>query len=196
MAKNRIKLIRNKEGQGGPQYSVTYKVNLRNGVNYAILNALAGDRDVVLTMNTDLMFGAEGKEKRLFEEFMDRVKAKGLAYRERVVPSTKDFAIFGFVLNRTKKKKQDAQEAAVYIPRAVWGAADFAPFLPTWGAQYYMAKAPMDERETVDRVLDMTDEERAEVFAMDVYDVTVLGQIGLNARDMEEEDIKRALDAL
>ena len=83
MASHKIKLIKNKEGQDGPRYSVTYKANLRKCINHAILSALAGDRDLVMIMNTDLMFGAEGKEERLFEEFLRRVKDRGLLYFNR-----------------------------------------------------------------------------------------------------------------
>ena len=196
MANHKIKLIKNKEGQDGPQYSVTYKTNPRTCPNYAILTALAGDRDVVMIMNTDLMFGAEGKERRLFEEFLELVKDRGLSHFKQSVPSSKQFSIFGMVLNKARKTKQEAQEIAVYIPNAVWRQADFGPFLPTCGVQYYMTDTPMDGGETVARILDMPEEEKAELFSMDVYDIALLGQIGINARDMEEEDLRRVLESI
>ena len=190
--KHKIKLTRNKEGQEGPQYSVTYKANLKNRVSYAILSALIGDRDVVMTIDTDLFFGTVNNEKAYLDEWVERFRAKGLAYSDRTVPSNKSFAVFGFVMNRGKKSKKEARQIAVYIPNAVWREEDFC--LPAYGTQYYMAKAPMEAGETAARVLDMTGEEIAETFAMDVFDISVLGQIGLNARDMGEEALKRVLE--
>lgn len=193
--KNKIKLIKHKEGQDGPRYSVTYKANLRNQISYTILSALIQDRDVVITMSTDLMFGMEGKEQRSFEEFLQRVKDKGLVHFSRTVPSNKQFSVFGLVLNRVKKKKADAQEIAVYVPNAVWRQQDFEAVLPTGGVQYYMADTPMDESETVRTILDMPEEEKEQVFVMDVYDISQMGQIGINTR-IGEEDINRVLDSI
>lgn len=191
--KNKIKLTRNKEGLGGPQYSVTYKVNPRRCVSHAILSALVGDRDVVMVMNTDLTFGLAGKEQQDFEEFLQGVKERGLVYANRTVPSNKQVTIFGLVLSKTKKKKEDAQEIAVYVPNAVWRQEDFGRCLPTCGVQYYIAEAPMDQTENIQAILDMPEEERAEAFVMDVYDIAQLGQIGINARTMGEEDLRTLL---
>ena len=194
--KNKIKLIRNKEGLDAPRYSVTYKANLRNGISYTILSALIQNRDVVMTMSTDLMFGMEGKEQRSFEEFVQRIKDKGLEYTSRTVPSNKQFSVFGLVLSKVKKKKEDAREIAVYVPNAVWRQADFGAILPTGGVQYYATDAPMDGAEIVRTILDMPEEEKAQAFAMNMYDISALGQTGINARDMGEEELTRALDSI
>lgn len=194
--KYRIKLIKNKEGLGGPRYSVTYKANMRNRISYAILSALIQNRDVVMTMNTDLMFGMEGREQRFFEEFLQRVKDSGLQYLSRTVPSNKQFSIFGFVMNRPKKKKEDAQEIAVYVPNAVWRQEDFGSFLPIGGVQYYVTDTPMDASETVRTILDMSGEEKTKTFSMDVYDISLLGQIGINVRDIGEAELERLLEPI
>ena len=189
--KNKMKLIKHTEGTEGPQYSLTYKANLKNQASYTILSALIETRDVVMTMNTDIMFGLDKKEKAYFEGFLERVSAKGLAYCDRKVPSAKGFAILGLPINR--RKKEEAREIAVYIPNAVWRQEDFGGVLPAYGARYYVAKEPMDPDETVEQILNMTEEERADVFVMDMYDISSLGQIGLNAPGMEEEALKRIL---
>ena len=54
----------------------------------------------------------------------------------------------------------------------------------------------MDGAETVARILDMPEEERAALFAMDVYDISLLGQVGINTRDMGEEDLRQALEPI
>jgi len=194
--KHKIKLIRNKEGLDGPRYSVTYKANLRNQISYTILSALVQNSDVVMTMSTDLMFGMEGKEQRSFEEFLQRIKDSGLAHFSRTVPSNKQFTVFGLVLNRVKKKTEDAREIAVYIPNEVWRQERFGSFLPTSGVQYYMTDTPMDASETVRTILDMPDAEKERAFVMDVYDISLLGQIGVNVRDMDEEELEALLQSV
>jgi len=191
MNKFKMKLTVNKDGGEAPQYSLSYKANLKEHTSYAVLSALIGDRDVAAIASTDLSFAMGGKEYRDVNGFAERVKAKGLTHRDRIVPSNRPLNLFGFSIKR--KNKEQAREIAVYIPNAVWRQEDTPGLLPVYGVQYFAAKAPMDPEETVERILDMSRAERAEAFAMDVYDISAMGQMGINAPGVGEEELKRLL---
>lgn len=192
LSKYRIKLRKNKGviAEGLPQYSLTYKNDPVSAgrISHEILSAFIGSDDVIIEINSDM----SGPDRRQIDPaalLIEKAEELGLASRKKKVLSEKGNAVLGFLV----RSKKQATEALIHIPNDVWNHPDLKSCLPLYGARYYITKGASDAPSMLDKMPEMSEEEKAEAFRMIVFDLAVYGQMGILSASISMEDIKRML---
>ncbi|MGI6124097.1 MAG: hypothetical protein ACOYIG_07900 [Acetivibrionales bacterium] len=186
--------VGHREDNSVPQFSLSYKAedNESNSINsYEILSALKENHDVVLEINTSLLFEPQRSLKFSPEEFLEKIRNLDLEYSCRKCPSQvkQDFfsSLFG------GKKTVDCYEINVYVPDAVWKSQTIRDILPTGGVRYYIKNQPDAPRKVLDEMNRMTDKEKFNYFHYVIFDVVEYNQMGISSNHYGINDIKKVL---
>ncbi len=192
--KYKIKLRKNSDEICGdaPQYSITYKSNLKNAssISHEIISAFIGKSDVIVEINSD-MSGTEPDRRNPVDEFIGKTGSFDLSYRMRNIQSERNRTVFGFALGSQKKKQ--ANEALIYIPNTVWNHPDFVSCLPLHGARYYVAKENDDISGRLEEIERMSQSDRVDEFKAVVFDLAICGQMGVSSAFLTMDEIKGML---
>lgn len=185
----KIKLRRNRNTDNGlHQYALTYQRGNGhiNQAGYDILSALTGDSDLIIELNTDLLYGVSPEPDKCAEKFLEDIRNLNLAHSSRTAPSKYPVRFLGFTLERRDKKQ--SYEIAAYVPNKVWKNASFRDVLPVCGARYYITREPMDAQTTVDNLPALSEEQKAAMFRWILFHVNEYARFGiLSAADSEKE---------
>ena len=175
-----------------PQYSITYKSDLKNAssISHEIISAFIGKSDVIVEINSD-MSGIGPDRSNSVDGFIGKTGAFNLSYRMRNVQSEKNSSAFGFVLDLRKKKQ--AKEALIHIPNAVWNHPAFGSCLPLHGARYYVAKESDDFSGRLEKIECMSLSDKADVFKAVIFDLAICGQMGISSAFLTMDEIKGML---
>ncbi len=173
------------------RYSLSYKRRKGGSTGYAILSALIGDNDVIMEINTDLSIQRSGvRHDHLIEEFIQQISPLGLKYRKRIFPSAKRLSIMGFGI---QTRTTEAQEVVVYVPNYIWKKESFMEVIPQFGVRYYVTKESADAEMKMDEITAMKEEEKEDVFGMIIFDISLLGQMGIISKSSKEGEIRDLL---
>lgn len=196
-SKNTIKIKENKsrESLDTARFHLSYKLiekleQLRPFC-YNLLSSLKGSSDVVMEINTNLVAVSQTSDKDLIQYYTELAKKLGLDYKYRKIPFAGNNSIFSKLFNM---KKQDAYELVIHIPAAIWDTEGFSDYINTCGTRYYFT----DNEKSTDKLLDemdkMTDIDKHNFFKMIVFDMSSVGNMGINSRKLELCDIKKLLN--
>jgi hypothetical protein len=185
----KLKLKKNKGNAGAefPQYSLSYKWDQKSPCKavYAIISALKGSSDVIIEVHTDFFGGINDKEN-FIADFLNNIALHKLEYRHRKVPTNQRPSIFGIPIG--KKVKEDAHEIAVFVPARLWEEEFITDILPVYGARYYISKAPADDRDILNDIWSMSYEEKADAFKLILFNMALIGQMGIVSNYLGKED--------
>jgi hypothetical protein len=208
-----LKLRVNKDygSSNSPQYSLKYltgKLSPRV-VSFSILSRLIGDNDVIILLSTDLLQHPWDSNTATFDKFLHSIRSIGLPYKQKNMLSAQNITIFG--LQMRSNKKVEIQNLAVYVPNRVW-VEHFCEILPVCGARYYVPKVPLsqligvvpigtnninisatDDTYFTERIFDMTKEEKAKAFSLDIFDLILAGQMGITSYEPSLDELRRRL---
>lgn len=197
MTLDNYKLKLNKNGDSSnidiPQYSITYRTNSKkpNHASYDILSALKENNDVIIEISTDLFFDSGANKEDYVNQFLNAINSLNIKYIHRKIPSAKKPSIFGFSIE--SKKKVEAHEIIAYVPDGVWAEGSLRDNLPISGARYYITKEPMGDTNILNDIRNMSEEEKAGIFRLIIFDLALLGQIGINSSFLEAGELNRLL---
>lgn len=195
MKKYRLKLRENKDYTNGshPQYSLKYKVGSENPrhVSFSILSALIGNNDVVVMLSSDFIQNSMSGDQNPIEKFMDAIQPLGLFLNQRRIPTEQNMSILGIQMRN--KKKVEIHEVAVYVPNHVW-KEHFRDILPVTGARYGVMKEPMSVTSFINGFFNIPEDEQQRIFQINVFDLTVIGQMGITATELDFQEISRLLE--
>ncbi|NLK86548.1 MAG: hypothetical protein GX279_03540 [Clostridiaceae bacterium] len=190
--KYKIKIKKGSEKICGdaPQYSITYKSNLKNAssISHEILSAFIGSNDVIIEINSD-MNGPEQNQNDPVAAFLDKTGTFDLAYRKKKVLSEKGKTVLGFAIG----SKKQACEALIYVPNSVWHHPDMKKCLPLYGAKYYLTDEITDAPAKLNEIAGMSEEDRVEAFGIMIFDLAIYGQMGVLTKALSMDEIKEML---
>lgn len=191
----KVKLKKNKtrEDEIQPGYSLSYKTNVLdpNQAAYAILSELAQKHDVIIELNTELFLNFSTSKRDHSTKFLNDIRSRNLKCSFNKMPSDRHTAIFGVPIGNGKK--ETAQKIAAYVPNLIWKEESFRSVLPACGARYYIVEKPIDAEVTVNSLWNMSEEEKAVMFGMIIFNMAEFGQMGIVTNTVGEEELKRLL---
>lgn len=195
---NNIKIKENKGGGSpdAPRFTLFYnqKGSLQEAqqFSYSLLSRLRGDSDVIMELNSDL-FVSNGKNKSdIIQSYVEYARKQGLSYRYRKLPSAGGKSFFEKLLSQ--QKIQEAHELVMHIPSGTWASEGFSSCINTGGARYYFTGTAEIPDDLPDEMSKMTDTDKLDFFKMIVFDLCIMGNMGINTRSMELNDLKNLLD--
>lgn len=198
-AGNKIKLTENKTNGSldyarfslsyGPSLPPLSKEDPREE-SYKLLTLLKGDGDVIIEVNSLYLNIPEVKREPIVMEFLDHIKSLGLEYRYRKFTAERNQGLLAKLFGA---KKIEAHELFVHVPHETWQKEEFKSILPIHGARYYMAKGSCGPAEALDGMYRMTDEEKLDFYELIVFDIGILGTMGINSGKLELGDLKQIL---
>lgn len=176
------------------QYILTYKQdrNLSNSamISHAILSALTAEDEILLELNSSLFYVSDKQKEELIYQCLETAKKIGLEHRYRKVPSSGNPSLFKKLLNNDREK---AHELIVQIPAEIWKDERVLGLILPYGARYYFTDKPSGNTNLLDTFSNMTDKDKLEHFRLIVFDMGVLGHMGINSALMGPDEVKRLL---
>lgn len=192
----KIKLKENKPSEDPtiPRFTLALPIvgNMEATAGQQILTRLKGSADMLIELNANLMFSKHANVDRLFATFCDTLRAMDVPVHENTVPAVKKSGLFEFLTGA----KKDKQLAYAVVTDAMWQDERVQKAIPTSGVKYYVMREPADpDAEKIFARMYMTAEaERLKTFAFIYFDMSELGQIGLNTRQLTAAEIQARLD--
>lgn len=178
----------------GAQYILTYRQdrNLDEAArtSHAILSALKEEDEIVLELNSSLFYTSDKPKNELINQCIETAKKLGLEYRYRKVPPSGVSSLFEKLLNRTR---ENAHELIVHIPAESWKNESILSLILPYGARYYATDSPSGNTSLLDAFSNMTDRDKLEHFRLIVFDMGMLGHMGINSASMEPGEVKNLL---
>lgn len=176
------------------QYILTYRQD-RNldeaaATSHAILSVLKREDEIVLELNSSLFYVSDKPKDELIFQCIETAKKLGLEYRYRKVPTAGTPSMFEKLLNRTR---ENAHELIVHITAENWKNESVLSLILPYGARYYATDIPSGDNNLLDTFSNMTDKDKLEHFRLIVFDVGLLGHMGINSTSMEPGEVKRLL---
>ncbi len=159
---------------------------------YKLLSLLKGGSDVVMELNSDLFVANDKPQGDIIQFYVDYAKRLGLNYRYRKLPSASNKSIFSRLLSPSKK--QEAHELVIHVPAGIWEGEGFYEYINIYGARYYFTRSPEAQGDLPDEMSKMTDSDKFDFFKMVVFDLSIMGNMGINSRVLELNDIKKLLN--
>lgn len=198
LPKLKIKIKENKNGGSldRPRYSLSYGPCSGDGeireACYEILSALKEDRDSLLEVNSSLSSIPLSQRESAVAQFVEGLRALGIEYRCRKVPSSTAPSLFSTFVNRGKAPL--VQEVIAYIPASIWTSRAFYDILPLFGARYYVLPEAREPQDALDSMNQLLDEEKVEPFDLVVFDSGILGNMGISSSRLKAEELKQRLE--
>ena len=158
---------------------------------YRLLSLLKGSSDVIMEINSDLLVSNEKSKSDIIQFYVEYAKKLGLNYRYRKLPSSGSKSFFGKLLNQ--QKQQEAHELVIHIPAGIWEMEGFCDYINTCGTRYYFTGSEKFSGDLPDEMSKMTDNDKFNFFKMVVFDVSIMGNMGINSKTMELIDLKKLL---
>lgn len=193
MDKYRVKLIKNDtKGEFSPQYTVTYKAkNEEAEAGYYILSRLKADNDIVIELNSSMIFSANVNTEKLVMDFLEEIRSMNLEYslRQSTVPQKP--SIFSFLSGNTKNTV--LYEILAYVPDRVWKEKFSKDNIPLHGARYFIPHESEDAKELIDKMGKMTDMEKRQYFKLVLFHAAMIGQMGIETTQLNDTEIKALL---
>lgn len=195
--KNRIIKLKDNKIRGRldtAQYTLTYRPEKGRresaAVSHAILSALKGEGDVLLEINTSLMYDPGMPHEDLIYKCIDAAKRLELEYRYSKVPSSSRPSLFERFLT---KKPGDAHDLLVRIPAQSWEDEGLLDLILAYGARYYMGWDSSGSENPLDSCLNMMDREKLDRFRIIAFDIGIMGHMGINSAALEPAEVKKLL---
>ena len=177
-----------------PQYTLTYRqtrdLDESSRTSHAILSALAAGDAILLELNSSLFYTPDKPTDELIYQYIDKIKSLGLAYRYRKVPPSGSPS---FLEKLVKGPRGDAHQLIVLKPHDFWKSENILSLILPYGVKYYMTGDPSTDTDLLDSVTNMTDKEKLECFRMIVFDMGLLGHMGIYTASVEPGEIKNLL---
>lgn len=177
-----------------PLYSITYKVNSKRPYlpSYEILSAFVGQNDVIIELSTDMLMNVQSNVHEYAKKYLDKLNsAFSLEYCSRKVPSAQKPSVLGFLFQT--QKKIEADELIIDIPNTIWTDERFMEMLPVHGAKYYITKEPAKDRNILNRIWCMPEEEKGDTFKFILNDYPWYGKMGISVSSLDENELRRLL---
>jgi hypothetical protein len=159
-------------------------------LSHAILSALKGEGELLLELNSSLFCTPDKPKDELIYACIDTAKNLALEYKYSKVPSSGAPSLLEKLLNRTRDY---AHELLVRIPVQGWSDEGTLSLILPYGARYYMTGRPFAENNLLESFGNMTDREKLEYFRLIVFDLGLLGHMGINSAFMEPDEVKSLL---
>lgn len=179
-----------------PRYVLSYKPGKPGiesaGTSYGILTALKSDADVVIEVNSSLFYHSDNTDDLIYG-FIDKLKDLSLDYRyRRVAPSTSP-GIFDRIIGKTR---QEAHEVQVLIPNESWNRETVPDLLIPFGVRYYFTGSRMEKGGLLDEIQRMTWPDKQKFFSLVVFDMNIMGQMGINTINLSLNDLESLLKGI
>jgi hypothetical protein len=176
------------------QYILVYKQdrNLDKSamISHAILSALTAEDEIILELNSSLFYASDKPKDELIYQCLETVKKMGLEHRYRKVPSSGNPSLFKKLLNNTTAY---AHELIVQIAAENWKDERILSLILPYGARYYVTDKPFGNISLLDAFSNMTDKDKLDHFRLIIFDMGILGHMGINSASMEPGEVKRLL---
>lgn len=176
------------------QYTLTYRPDADRrdsaATSHAILSALKGDGDVLLEINTNLLYDPGVPHEDLIRRCIDTAKKLELEYRYSKIPPSNRSSLFDRLF---AKKPGDAHDLLVRIPAEIWNDKALLDLILPYGARYYLGWTSSGSETLPDACLNMMDSEKLERFRIIVFDTGRLGHMGINSATLEPSEIGKLL---
>lgn len=176
------------------QYTLTYRQthdpDESARISYAILSALMAEDLILLELNSSLLYTSEKPKDELIYQCVDTVKNLGLEYRYRKVPPAGAPSFFEKLF---KGARGDAHQLIVQIPPESWKNESILSLILPCGARYYITGSPSGDANLLDAFANMTDRDKLGHFRLIVFDMSVLGHMGINSASLEPGEVKSLL---
>ena len=188
--KLKLKINQDKAENGSPQFTLKYKAksDIPKHVSHSILSALFGDDDVIILLSSEFFQDIENHSP--ISRIIDSARQLGLFVVERNKPKERSISLFGIQSNF--KKKVDVLEAAVYVPNRVWKDS-FRDIVPLCGARYFVVQQMFSIHDFMNGIFDMTEEAIAKTFLTRIFDLPVIGQMGISSDFIDHAEIAKRL---
>lgn len=178
----------------GAQYVLTYRKENNPAdsprTSHAILSALKAEGGIVLELNSSLFYSPDKPKDELIYQCKDIAEKLGLKYRYRKVPASGAPSLFARLMNTTR---ESAHELVVLVPAESWENEDILSLLLPFGARYYTVSEYSADADLLEAFINMTDREKLERFGLIVFDVGLLGHMGINSALMGPGEVKNLL---
>lgn len=176
------------------QYILTYRPDRGPAgparTSHAILSSLKADGDLVLELNSNLFCNSDRPKDSLVFECLETAKKLGLEHSYRKLPPPGSSTIFERLLNLPK---ENGHELLVLITGEVWKNEDILNLILPYGARYYMAPGLSGDCGPLASFGGMTDMDRLKHFRLIVFDMALLGHMGINSASMGPDEVKAML---
>ncbi|MDP4094952.1 MAG: hypothetical protein Q8920_16535, partial [Bacillota bacterium] len=154
----KYKLNENKKADNDeiPKFSLTYSsgsTDKKRQNSYRIISALKQSKDIIIELDSTLFCVLE-KEKELYiAKFIDSLKAIGLDYSYKKMPSQK---VASSILTIKVNTKVDIYKIFLHVTDADWDSEAFRKVLPDIGVKYYIPvdNGSMPSIDELDRMID------------------------------------------
>jgi hypothetical protein len=158
-------------------------------VSHEILSVLKGDSDVIMEINTNLLFSSPKPGSEIVQNFIEFAKDNSLDYKFRKIPATTNQNIMSKLF---APKKQEAQELIIFIPSPAWHSNSFGSILNLYGTKYHFLDNPAPS--ILDDLLAMSDPEKLDSCKFIVFDLGLLGNMGINTKKYNLSELKKLLE--
>ena len=193
---SKIKARENKSGGtfDNPRFTLTLGhtklVEQQINNSYETLSKLIGNSDIVIVLDTSLMNLSSTKREPLALEFLENIRALGVAYKcTKTASSPNTSLLSGFM----GKKETQGFEIMAYIPHEIWVRDDFKKVLPFYGARYLVAKEKTEGSKLLDDMQKMLDTEKLDYFKLIIFSAIFFNSMGISAKYLTLSDIKNIL---
>lgn len=191
-----IKLTRNKGSKRDsniPHYTISYPGSSENSKNTAhkIISALKSDCEMVMEISSSMLTVPHAERESYAMKFLDMARNMDLDYTYRKMPSNESNPLLTLLLG--KKNTSYNHEVLIRVPDEIWNSNDFISSLSVYGAKYYAIDKVPEGKEFLEKLQNMTDDEKLDLAKIIVFDVGCYGTMGIFTNCMTEEEIKEKL---
>lgn len=191
---NRIKIKENKPTSDplSPRFSLTFPMpDAKSVVGQEILTRVKGSADMLIELNANLMYAKNVDLTSSFDEFLELMRALLIPVHENVVQTTRTTGLFDFIT----KTKRNTRLVYAIVTDAQWQDERVRNALPLSGVKYYVMRDPADAdaEKVFSRMYMISDEQKLDVFEFILFDMSDIGQIGLNTRHLTLQELQQRI---
>lgn len=180
------------------QYGSSTKEDLAREQSYRIISALKKENELILELNSSLFVIPAVRREQQALDYQKAFEDMGLEYRTRSGPAQSQAlfslqGMFGF-----GQKNQNQYEFWFHIPEAIWTSQRFRASLPIQGARYYVLRDDVCGRDALEKIFNgqMAGALKKETLSLNIFDCSLLGQMGIYSYAFEQSDLEDRLSGL